>query len=138
MEPLNEFFLAADDDEARRAARDGAVAAGWEDVVHASGLTNLDIELLEEAVTGRPSTTAPRALITGDGGDPEASFVVPFPDGLTDALLELRTAEVRPAAERWARANIEPAALASLLEDLVGLVSIGVTTGRGPYLWVCL
>jgi len=139
---LNEFFLAADDDEARRAVRDGAVAAGAEDVIHASGMTSLEIEFIEEAITGQPWSPADLHLFTDDDDDPEVPFVVEFPDGVIDALLEIPASEVLPAATRWAGfeelRGTDPSVLADLLEDLIRLVANGTTSGKKPYLWVCL
>lgn len=139
---LNEIFLAADDDDARRAAGDGPTAAGWTDVIQASGLTNLEIELIEEAITGTPWAATEGDVITQDEDDPEAPFVVPFPDGVTDALLELPSSELVAAAGRWAGfeelRDAELATLASLLDDLVQLTATGASTGKKPYLWVCV
>lgn len=140
---LNEFFLAANDDEARQAVRDGAVAAGWvEPVIEASGWNSLEIELLEEAITGRPWSPGGLDVITEDDDDPEGPFVVRFPEGVIDALLELSTSEVLPAAERWASFeeldDADPAVLASVLDDFIRLVPIGASSGKKPYLWVCL
>lgn len=139
---LNEIFLAVDDDEARRAAGDGPTAAGWTDVIQASGLTNLEIELIEEAITGKQWAPSAGDVITQHADDPDAPWVVPFPAGVTDALLELPSTELVAAAGRWAAfdelRDVELGALASLLDDLVQLTATGASTGKKPYLWVCL
>ena len=103
----------------------------------------MEIELLEEAITGRPWSPGGLVVITEeDNDDPEGPFVVRFPEGVIEALLELSSREVLPVAERWARfeelRGSDADVLAEVLDDLIGLVAVGASSGKKPYLWVCL
>jgi hypothetical protein len=138
---LNEFFLAKDDDDARRALPDGPTAGGFAEVVPSGGFTNLEIELLEQAVTGKKWSPAPISVLSEDNA-PEGPWVVGFPGSVTDALLEVGQGELQAVAGRWAGFNelkgADPSGLADLLADLIDLVAAGVGSRRSPYLWICL
>jgi hypothetical protein len=138
---LNEFFLAADDDDAMRALPDGPTAGGFVEVVDSGGFTNLEIELLEEAVTTGPRTPARISVLSIDDA-PEGPWVVAFPTAVTDLLLEIGEDQLPAVAARWAAFDelkgADASTLADLLVDLIDLASTGVASGRAPYLWICL
>jgi len=141
MALINEFFLAVDDDDARRALPDGPTAGGFVEVVPSGGFTNVEVELIEEAATGKPWSPAGVSVLAHDG-DPEGPWVVGFPAPVTDALLEVGEAELDAVAARWAAfeqlKGADPSSLAGLLVDLIDLAGLGVSSERVPYLWICL
>jgi len=138
---LNEFFLAVDDEDARRALPDGPSAGGFAEVVMSGGFTNLEVERIHEAVLGTQLAPEPMGVLTEDG-DPEGPWVIRFPEAVTHALLEVGGDEHDAVAARWAGFSelqgSEPADLAGLLLDLVDLAAVGVSSGRAPYLWICM
>ena len=138
---LNEFFLARNDDDARRALPDGPTAGGFVEVVAASGLTNLQVELIEQAVTGRAGAPAGIGVLSIDDA-PEGPWVIGFPSSVTDALLDVGEGQLEAVADRWveavARQGADPSSLSGLLVDLVDLASTGASSSRAPYLWICL
>ena len=138
---LNEFFLAVDDDDARRALPDGPTAGGFAEVVSSSDFTNVEIELIEEAVTGTPWSPAGITALSHEN-NPEGPWVVAVPGSVTEALLEVGEGELQAVAARWAAfeqlKGADPANLDGLLVDLIDLAVAGVGSGRVPYLWICL
>lgn len=141
MALLNEFFLAVDDAEAMKALPDGPTAGGFAEVVPSGGFTNLEIELLEEAITGEPRPPAKVNVLSIDNA-PEGPWVVRFPETVTEALLEIGKDEIDEVAGHWSGFSelkgADPSDLTGLLADLIDLASDGAGSGRSPYLWICL
>lgn len=138
---LNEFFLAVDDDDARRALPDGPTAGEFAEIVASGGFTNLEIELLEQAATGKPWAPAGISPLALDDS-PEGPWVMRFPDAVTDALLEIGEGQLEVVTARWAAMDelkgSDPAVLADVVVDLIDLAGVGASSKRVPYLWICM
>jgi hypothetical protein len=144
---LNELFLAADRAEAQLAAPEGALAAGFDGVLEFGNMTSLDVELLDEAITGRPweelEPAPPDESYIDDGGDdPDQPWVVEIPPAVVDALAGLEPVRFGEVAERWASneelegSDVE--ILVDLLDGFVALARRARTQGKRLYFWTCL
>ena len=141
---LSEVFVAGSDDEAKKYLRSGAAAADVDAIIETTGLTPVELDLLQSVLTGESLKHILRETgggVLAYGGD-EGPWLEDIRPELTDLLAELPESDVASVAARWREheelAEADPADVEALLRDLVALA--GTARGRGGelYLWNAL
>jgi hypothetical protein len=141
---LSEVFVAGSDDEAKGYLPGGAAAAGVAAVVETTGLTSMELDLLQSVLTGEPLKQVlrePGGGVIAYGGD-KGPWVEDIRPALTNALASLPTIDLDEVATAWGRyeelAEADPADVQALLEELVQLAVTARTLECQLYLWNAL
>src|SRR5262249_25471156 len=141
---LSEVFVAGSDDEAKGYLPAGAAAAGVSAVVETTGLTSMELDLLQSVLTEEPLKQGLREPGGGGsayGGDqgPRGEDIRPT---LTGALAALPADRFGAVATAWGAhdelAEADPADVRALLEELVGLAVTARQRECELYLWNAL
>ena len=141
---LSEVFVAGSDDEAKGYLPDGAAASGVEAVVETTGLTSMELDLLQSVLSGEPLKHVlrePGGGVIAYGGD-KGPWVEDVRPALTAALAALPAARFAEVAKAWGAheelAEADPADIQALLEELVGLAVYARSRECELYLWNAL
>jgi len=141
---LSEVFVADSDDEAKGYLPEGAAAAGVDAVVETTGLTSMELDLLQSVLTKEPLKQVlrePGGGVIAYGGD-QGPWVEDIRPALTNALAALPADRFGAVAEAWGAhdelAEADPADIQALLEELVGLAVTARQQECELYLWNAL
>jgi hypothetical protein len=141
---LSEVFVAGSDDEAKGYLPTGAAAVGVSAVVETTGLTSMELDLLQSVLTGEPLKQVlrePGGGVIAYGGD-KGPWVEDIRPALTYALANLPAERYAEVANGWGAheelAEADPADIHALLEELVRLAVTARTLDCELYLWNAL
>jgi hypothetical protein len=141
---LSEVFVAGSDIEAKGYLPEGAAAAGVEAVVETTGLTSMELDLLQSVLTGEPLKQVlrePGGGVIAYGGD-IGPWVEDIRPTLTTALASLPANQFAEVAHAWGAheelAEADPADVQALLEEMVRLAVTARTLDCELYLWNAL
>jgi hypothetical protein len=134
-----EVFLAASDDEAKGYLYSGAAASGVP-AVRTSGVTALELDLLQSLLTGSPLKRILRE--SGGGilayGGTEGPWVEGVRPALAEALVALSADRLQSVAESWHEqrelTDIDLGVVERLLGELVSLAARARDSGAQLYL----
>ncbi len=141
---LSEVFVAGSDDEAKGYLSGGAAQAEVGAVVETTGLTSMELDLLQSVLTAEPLKHVlqqPGGSVIAYGGD-QGPWVEDVRAALTTALASLPVARFPEVARAWGShdelADADPADIQALLEELVGLAVTARQRESELYLWNAL